>query len=538
MYDRTVNEGLQTDDSFMTAGPPWLIRVKYGSLPPSIGETRMHRVLLVLLLLGPFAAHAGGTLRIGLNEDPDALDPARSGTFVGRLVFAAVCDKLIDTNQNNEFVPQLATSWSWSPDNLALTLTLREGVTFQDGEHLDAEAAKFNLERYRSAPESVRKGELNPVTAVEVVDPKTIRLRLGQPYAPLVAALADRSGMMISPKAIARLGDHLADELPCAGPFKLTERVAQDRIVVDRFAGYWDAASIRLDRVIFRPIPDTTIRLVNLKAGQLDMIERLAPSDAAEVRADPKLRLIAQPALAYHSLALNLAPGDADGRVLRDPLLREALEASIDRDVLNQVVMDGQYLPSNQFEAPGSRYYNPSRPVPPRDLARAKALLAQAGNLHPAFTITVDNQPVEMQTAQVVQSMANEAGFDVKLRAVEANTLVAQAKAGDYDALLVLWSGRVDPDANVSIWLASDGFLNWGKYNNPKFDDILRRARGVTDIAARQTLYRDLTEVYLTDRPHIVLYHLRWLWGLSDKVSGFVPTPDGLIRLRGVAIEP
>ena len=218
-------------------------------------------------------------LRIGLNEDPDALDPARGGSFVGRLVFMAVCDKLIDTDQNNEFVPQLATSWSWSPDNLALTLTLRDGVTFQDGEHLDAEAAKFNLERYRSAPESVRKGELNPVSAVEVVDPKTIRLRLGHPYAPLVAALADRSGMMISPKGIARLGDHLADELPCAGPFKLTERVAQDRIVVDRFAGYWDAASIRLERVIFRPIPDTTVRLVNLKAGQLDMIERLAPSD-------------------------------------------------------------------------------------------------------------------------------------------------------------------------------------------------------------------------------------------------------------------
>src|ERR1700733_4145088 len=103
-------------------------------------------VLAFCLLLGAAAAHAGGTLRIGLNEDPDALDPARSGSFVGRLVFAAVCDKLDDTDQNNQFVPQLATGWSWSADNLALTLTLRDGVTFHDGERFDAEAAKVNLE--------------------------------------------------------------------------------------------------------------------------------------------------------------------------------------------------------------------------------------------------------------------------------------------------------------------------------------------------------------------------------------------------------
>jgi peptide/nickel transport system substrate-binding protein len=491
-------------------------------------------VFALCLLFGAAAAHAGGTLRIGLNEDPDALDPARSGTFVGRIVFAAVCDKLIDTDPDNNFVPQLATAWSWSPDNLALTLTLRDGVLFQDGEHLDADAAAVNLQRYRSAPESVRKGELKPVAAVEVVDPKTIRLRLTQPYAPLVAALSDRAGMMISPKGIARLGSRLADELPCAGPFKLTERVAQDRIVVDRFPGYWNAGAIKLDRVIYQPIPDTTVRLVNLKSGQLDIAERLGPTDVAQVKSDPRLRLITEPALAYHSLAINLAAG----RPLLDPVAREALEASIDRAALNQVVMDGQYVPSNQFEAPGTTYYNASRPVPPRDLAKAKALLAKSVTPRPSFTLLCDNQPVELQAAEVIQSMANEAGFDVKVSAMEANALVAQTRSGNFDAALVLWSGRVDPDGNVAIWLASDGFLNWGHYNNPQFDAILSAARAVTDVPKRQALYRDLTDVYLADRPHIVLYHLKWIYGLSDKVSGFTPAPDGLIRLQGVSVAP
>ena len=319
---------------------------------------------------------AAGTLRIGLNEDPDALDPARSGTFVGRIVFAATCDKLVDLDAADNFVPQLATAWQWSPDGLALTLTLRDGVKFQDGETLDAEAVRANIERYRTAPESLRKSELGPLIAVEVVDPRTVRLRLSRPYAPLVAVLSDRAGMMLAPQAMARLGPRIADELPCAGPFKLTERVAQDRIVVDRFPGYWNASAIALDRIVYQPIPDTTVRLVNLEAGRLDMVERLGPTDVAKVKANAHLRLISITALAYYSLSINLA---ADGPLAHDPRVRAALEASIDRVALNQVVMDGQFTPSNQFEAPGSRYWNPQRPVPPRDVARPRRCCSRPG---------------------------------------------------------------------------------------------------------------------------------------------------------------
>ena len=206
-------------------------------------------------------------------------------------MFAAVCDKLVDIDAQNNFVPQLATAWAWSADNLVLTVTLREGVKFHDGQAMDADAVKANLERYRSAPESLRKGELKPVSSVEVVDPHTVRLHLSQPYAPLVAVLADRAGMMISPKV---LGRDVTPDLPCAGPFKLTERVAQDRIVVDRFPGYWNADAVKLDRIVYHPQPDTTVRLVNLQAGQLDMVERLGPTDVATVKKNAKLRLISQ----------------------------------------------------------------------------------------------------------------------------------------------------------------------------------------------------------------------------------------------------
>jgi len=493
----------------------------------------------VLALLAAFlfqtllatAALADGTLRIGLNEDPDALDPARSGTFVGRIVFAATCDKLIDSDAHNNFVPQLATSWSWSPDNLALTLKLRHGVHFQDGALMDANAVAANLQRYRTAPESLRKTELKPVSAVEVIDPYTIRLHLSQPYAPLVAVLADRAGMMISP---ATFSGNVTKTLACAGPFKLTQRIAEDRIVVDRFPGYWDAAAIHLDRIIYEPQPDTAVRLVNLQAGQLDMVERLAPSDAATVRKNPKLLLVGETALAYNSISINLANHGA----LANPLVREALEDSIDRTALSKVVTDGLFTASNQFEAPGSTYWDPAHPVPPRHLAQAKALLIKAGMTHPAFTLLVGNSSMEQQTGEVLQAMADEAGFDVKIQVAEANAQVAAARAGNYDATVVIWSGRPDPDGNVAIWLQCDGFLNWGKYCNPAFDALLAKARGVTAVAARQALYRQVVDAYLRDRPHIVLWHVKWLWALSDKVKGFVPTPDGLIRLQGMRIAP
>ncbi len=491
--------------------------------------------LLAAMLLAAGPVLAAGTLRIGLNEDPDALDPARSGTFVGRIVFAATCDKLVDLDAADNFVPQLATAWQWSPDGLALTLTLRDGVRFQDGETLDAEAVRANIERYRTAPESLRKSELGPLTAVEVVDPHTVRLRLSRPYAPLVAVLSDRAGMMLAPQAMARLGPRIADELPCAGPFKLTERVAQDRIVVDRFPGYWNAPAIALDRIVYQPIPDTTVRLVNLEAGRLDMVERLGPTDVAKVKANPHLRLISITALAYYSLSINLA---ADGPLAHEPLVRAALEAAIDRVALNQVVMDGQFTPSNQFEAPGTRYWNPQRPVPPRDVAKAKALLQQAGVAHPTFTLITGNSPVEVQVGEVLQAMAAEAGFDIRLRAMEANAEVATTKSGAYQAALVLWSGRADPDGNVAIWLACNGFLNWGKYCNPKFDEVLTQARSVTDVAQRQALYRSLSDIYLADRPMIVLYHVKWLWAVSDRLAGFTPTPDGMIRPQGIRLAP
>src|SRR5215475_2659543 len=262
---------------------------------PRQRETTM-RGFKVMMMAGVLAVWAGGavaetTLRIGLAEDPDILDPTLARTYVGRIVFAGICDKLFDITADLKIVPQLATGYSWSADNKALTVTLRSGVKFQDGEPMDAAAAKYSIERHLKMQGSYRKAEISAVASVDVVDDHTVKLNLSTPFAPLLAQLTDRAGMMVSPKAAEAAGDKFGNHPVCAGPYKFVERVAQDRIVLERFADYWNKDAFHFERVVYQPIPDATVRLANLQGGTLDLIERLAPTDVEQARKDRRLKL-------------------------------------------------------------------------------------------------------------------------------------------------------------------------------------------------------------------------------------------------------
>jgi peptide/nickel transport system substrate-binding protein len=168
---------------------------------------RLAAIAAALLMSLPADVRAQSTLRIGLAEDPDILDPSLGRTYVGRIVFAAFCDKLFDIDEKLNIVPQLALSHETSADGKEVTIKLRPGVKFQDGEPFNAEAAKFSLDRHLTMQGSFRKPELAALDHVDVVDPLTIKLALKTPYSPLIAQLTDRAGMMVSPKAAKEQGD-------------------------------------------------------------------------------------------------------------------------------------------------------------------------------------------------------------------------------------------------------------------------------------------------------------------------------------------
>jgi peptide/nickel transport system substrate-binding protein len=496
--------------------------------------------VMAAALLLPFATgvQAQSTLRIGLAEDPDILDPTLARTYVGRIVFATFCDKLFDIDEKLNIVPQLALSHQTSADGKEVTIKLRPGVKFQDGEPFDAEAAKFSLERHLTMKGSFRKPELAAVDHVEVVDPLTIKLVLKAPFSPLIAQLTDRAGMMVSPKAAREEGDKFGLHPVCAGPYKFVERVPQDRIVFEKFADYWNKDNVFIDRVVFLPIVDATVRLANLKSGGLDLMERVLATDIKSVQADPNLKLSSVIELGYQGITLNIGKDKAKGPLSQSAKVRQALDWSIDREAINQVVFNGEFKPGNQWVSPDHPYYQHAFPLHPRDIAKAKALLKEAGVSLPVSVDFMVPKGAETEAvAQVVQSMAAEAGFDIKIRVTEFATSLKQAEAGDYQAFMLAWSGRIDPDGNSYVFLKTGAPQNYSAWSNPDADKALNDARLVTDPAQRKAIYAKLTKLVLDEDPILYIYHRRLLFAHTTKLEGYKQMPDGLVRVVGLKLK-
>jgi peptide/nickel transport system substrate-binding protein len=492
---------------------------------------------LVALSCGTAAAQ--GALRIGLAEDPDILDPTLARTYVGRIVFASICDKLFDVDAKLNVVPQLALSQETAGDGKSVTIKLRPNVKFHDGEKFDAEAAKYSLERHMTMQGSFRKPELGAVDHVEVVDPLTIKLVLKSPFSPLIAQLTDRAGMMVSPKAAKEAGDKFGLKPVCAGPYKFVERVQQDRIVVEKFADYWNKGNVHIDRVVYLPIVDATVRLANLKSGGLDLIERLLATDIKAVKDDGKLKLFAIPDLSYMGVTINVANGDkAKNPLGQNAKVRQALELSLDRDAINQVVFNGEFVPGNQWISPESPYYQKGLPIPKRDVAKAKALIKEAGVTPPIVVDFMVPQGAEPKaTAEVIQAMAAEAGFDLKIRVTEFATSLKQSEQGEYQAFLINWSGRTDPDGNIYIFEKTKAPQNVTGFSSPDVDQALDDARLTADPAKRKAVYEKAAKVLLTEIPILYLYHRKVLIAQTTRLEGFVPVPDGLVRVVGLKLK-
>ena len=499
---------------------------------------RFRRIVMVavaLALLAAAPASAQNVLRIGLNDDPDALDPTISRAYTGRLVFAALCDKLFDVTPDLKVVPQLATGYEWAKDGKSVTLKLRPGVKFHDGEPLNAEAVRFNIDRHINTPGSFRKPEIGEIKGVEVVNDLTVRFTLAEPLVPLIAALTDRAGMMVSPKAARELGDKFGTRPVCAGPYKFVERVAQGKIVVERFADHWDKASIFVDRVEFVPILDSTARLASLRSGDLTMIERVSPTDLKQIRDDAKLKVSGVPELGFQVVRLNVNNGPK-AKVFSDVRVRQAVDLSIDRATLVKTVFNDEYIPGNQFVSPSNVYYNAKAPVRKRDVAKAKQLLREAGHPSLTFTLIVPPERDRQEASLILQAMLAESGITMNIQTQENVTMLQAGRRGDFEAYFTFWSGRPDPDGNIYTHYTCAGAQNDSRYCNQEFDGLVSKARHVADPAERKKLYDKASEILVRDVPGIHLWHRRVFTGYSARVQGFTPHPDGIIRLRGLKL--
>jgi peptide/nickel transport system substrate-binding protein len=309
-------------------------------------------------------------------------------------------------------------------------------------------------------------------------------------------------------------------------------------MVFEKFADYWNKDNVHIDRVVFLPIVDGTVRLANLKSGALDLIERVLATDIKDVRSDPRLVLSTAPELGYQGLTINIGNDKSKGPLSQSAKVRQALDLSIDREAINQVVFNGEFTAGNQWVSPTHPYYQKAFPIHGRDIDKAKALLKEAGVTLP---ITVDYmvpKGTEYEAvAQVIQSMAAEVGFDIKIRAVEFATTFKQAQAGEFQVFQINWSGRIDPDGNSYVFMHTKAPQNDGGYSNPEADKLMEEARMISAPAERKAVYEKLTKVLLDDLPIIYIYHRTLLIAHTKKLEGYRQMPDGLIRVVGLKLK-
>ena len=270
----------------------------------------------------------------------------------------------------------------------------------------------------------------------------------------------------------------------------------------------------------------------------------VGPTDAVNLRKEGKFEVASVTGLAYQGITINLRnksgkqnpPGDLGTPLANDPRVREALELSIDRVALNQVAWDGQYTPGCTPISPVSPYDDKSRRCSARDVARAKKLLADAGLANGyGFEMMIVNNPPQRRVAEIIQGMAKEAGFNIALRPMEFAASLQEQDAGRFQAFLIGWSGRLDPDGNIHQFQTCKGSLNDSLICDDAVDAALNKAREASDGKERFELYRQAIDKFAgIHRSIVYLYHQNYIVAFPKNLKGYKAVPDGLIRIKNV----
>jgi peptide/nickel transport system substrate-binding protein len=325
------------------------------------------------------------------------------------------------------------------------------------------------------------------------------------------------------------------------GPFKFAKRVPQNSIDLVKDPNYYDASKVHLDKISYRILTDANIRAANLRSGDAQVADTLSTQDFDGLSKESGIDVLQSSSLGYQGFTFNVGnvkgvgtPAQPiDTPVAKSPLVRRAFEYAVDRAGLNKAVFNGLYDTACSPISPTSELSSPAaQKCFPHDPAKAKALLKEAGVSTPVpLTMLTSNTPDTLRLAQALQSMVKDGGFAMKIKPVEYTSLLDAEDQGDFETLQLGWSGRVDPDANITPFVGTGGSLNVAGYNDKAVDSLLQKARRSTDVAQRRSLYgRAITKLHQDD-PIVYLYRQRNLTGVSSSVKGVQVFPDGVIRV-------
>jgi peptide/nickel transport system substrate-binding protein len=494
---------------------------------------------------GAAKATYGGTITFALENDVSNLDPMLSGLFVDRNIHYAMYDSLVRVSPKGDILPWLAEKWTTSADGKAVTFNLRQGVKYHDGTVFDAASVKWNIERYKTGKGSLRTGDLALVDTVEAVDPSTVKFNLKQAFAPLLGALVDRAGMMVSQKVVDAAGADftLKPFKAGTGPFILTEAVKNDHYTLEKNPDWWgkDDKGNKLpflDKIVVRPIVDADVRVTNLRTGNAQILNLITGKDVPVVKADPTLTYLEVGSFAWNSLV----PNEAPNFIFSDHRLVKAVAMAIDRDeILQKGPAQGVGLVGWGPISPAHFAYDAGfKPWPKADPEGAKKLVAEAlGGKPLEFELLVQSgDPATLQLAQLIKAQLEKASITANIKTQLFNDIVTLQQAHKHLGMtLVGWSGRLDPDGNTYDFVVTGTPNNDSSYSNAKVDELMKAQRVEPDPAKRKTLLTQAQQIYAVDDPSRVWYG----FGVSPLITvknltGMESYPDRIPRFQSAQL--
>ncbi|MGH3662411.1 MAG: ABC transporter substrate-binding protein [Micromonosporaceae bacterium] len=477
------------------------------------------------------------TLVVARTGDLDVLDPSRATAFQTVQTMGLVYDTLIDTDDEGNLKPGLAEKWDDS-DPESITFTLRDGVTFHNGEKLTAEDAKATLERNLD-PEtkSVVSSYLANIDSVEAPDETTLTINLKQPDASLLTGLSYTGNSILSAKDIeAGTVGKGAKGVNGTGPFAWEDWKQGQKLVLAANKKHWGGAP-EASTVEFRVIPDEASIASGMKAGSFHLGLLTDPAVAKQINGG-KAKLITQPTTSYHVLQLNSKRGP-----LRELEARQAIACAVDRDDVNDAVYFGKAQVTGPITSPAYDFSETDGlPCEPGDTEAAKKLLAKAG--HPkGFSldtiVMIGEYDTSTNIAQVLQSQLEKIGVTLNLERQQTNVYVDNWSSAKFDAAVALNGGSTDPYLIYNRYFTSDGSLTTpAAYGSDKLDTLLRDSNASTDEAEREQIFGDLQQQLLHDSPWVWLFRNQMHYAASTKLTGFKSLPtESLEHLRNASLS-
>lgn len=478
----------------------------------------------------------GGTLTVGIAQDPAVVDPIRTGTFTERQLSTPVYEALFDIDAAGNAAPLLAQGFSISDGGKRYRIQLRQGVRFHDGTPFDAQAVVANLQRTRNPANRCRcLQSMREFREVRAVDAHTVEIVLSEPNAALPTLLADAPGVMVSPTAFGRDPTGIGTRPVGTGPFRFVEWIRNSRFVVERNPDYWQPGKPYLDRVVFRGMQNTETREMAFLSGQSDMILQPSMRFIYRMRTDKRMQLFYPDGFGTEGVYFNLKAAPLD-----DLRVRKAVAHAMDRELLARTLGFG--VPTLAYSPFGKGIALAAQPVddyPKYDLARARALVAEYGK-PVAFTLQFNNSPDNRNLAQSLQQMWAEAGIRVSLVPYDQNRLVQNMSTRQFEASLYRFTGRADPHMNAfyfyhSRYGAVNPSSNYGGYGIPATDRLLERGMKTTDPQERRQAYTDFARVLAQEvMPIAYLYNVTDTIVTRKNVKDVTVAPDGLVRFAGI----